>query len=287
MKIIKYTFLFLFISIGLVSCSDDDSSAVNDPQDETNLEFRQELNVSYGNDGNQVFDIYLPAGRTLNTKVMILVHGGGWTSGDKEDMDPYKDIMLQELPDIAIVNINYRLADQNTLPLPMQTDDITSVINFLKTNQNEYAISTDYGFTGVSAGGHLALLWSYSLDTENDVEMVCSIVGPTNLADPAYTENPIYDPIFEIFGDELTNQYLENSSPLHRVTASAPPTILFYGGQDPLVPTSQGIDMDARLETLGITHEFTFYENEGHGWVGLNLFDTWTKLKLFTETHLE
>ena len=117
--------------------------------------------------------------------------------------------------------------------------------------------------------------------------MVCSIVGPTNLADPAYTENPIYDPIFEIFGDELTNQYLENSSPLHRVTASAPPTILFYGGQDPLVPTSQGIDMDARLETLGITHEFTFYENEGHGWVGLNLFDTWTKLKLFTETHLE
>ena len=57
MKIIKYTFLFLFISIGLVSCSDDDSSAVNDPQDETNLEFRQELNVSYGNDGNQVLSL--------------------------------------------------------------------------------------------------------------------------------------------------------------------------------------------------------------------------------------
>lgn len=281
MKAIKYTFLLFFL--GLTACSDDDSPTVNGS---TDLEFRQELNVSYGNDSNQVFDIYLPAGRNLDTKVMILIHGGGWISGDKIDMNPYKDILRQDLPNIAIVNMNYRLADQNNLPLPMQTDDITSVINFLKANQNEYTISNDFGFTGVSAGGHLALLWSYSLDTDNDVMMVCSIVGPTNLADPAYTENPIYDPIFEVFGDDLTNEYLENASPLHQADASAPPTILFYGGQDPLVPTSQGLDMNNQLETLNITHEFTFYENEGHGWIGLNLFDTWTKLKLFTETHL-
>lgn len=287
MQPIKYTFLFLFISFVLVSCSDDDSSTLNDPQDPTALEFRQDLNVSYGSDSNQVFDIYLPAGRTLNTKVMILVHGGGWTSGDKADMNPYKDVLLQEQPDIAIVNLNYRLADQNNLPIPMQTDDISAVINFLKANQNDYTISNDFGFTGVSAGGHLALLWSYTLDSDNDVKMVCSIVGPTNLADPEYTDNPIYAPLFEIFGDDITTDYLENSSPLHRVTASAPPTILFYGGQDPLVPTSQGVDMNAQLETLGIIHEFTLYENEGHGWVGLNLLDTWSKLKLFTETHLE
>lgn len=286
MNTFKYTFLFLFISLGLVACSDD-SPTINDIQDETTLEFRQELNVSYGSDSNQVFDIYLPEGRTLNTKVMILIHGGGWTSGDKVDMDPYKDILRQEQSDIAIVNINYRLADQNNLPLPMQTDDITSVINVLKANQNEYVISNDFGFTGVSAGGHLALLWSYSLDTDHDVKMVCSIVGPTNLADPAYTENPIYAPIFEVFGDDITTEYLENSSPYHQVTSSAPPTILFYGGLDPLVPISQGMDMNVKLETLNITHEFTLYENEGHGWIGLNLFDTWSKLKLFTETHLE
>lgn len=39
--------------------------------------------------------------------------------------------------------------------------------------------------------------------------------------------------------------------------------------------------MDAKLTQLGVTHEFTFYPNEGHGWIGANLFDTWTKLKLF------
>jgi len=44
--------------------------------------------------------------------------------------------------------------------------------------------------------------------------------------------------------------------------------------------------MASQLETLGVPHEFTLYPNEAHGWVGANLFDTWTKLKLFSETYL-
>ncbi len=289
MNTMKFTFLFLFISIGLVSCSDDDSSIPNDPQDQTGLEFRQELNVSYGSDNDQVFDIYLPAGRTLETKVMILVHGGGWTSGDKADMNLLKDLIRQDLPNIAIVNINYRLADENNSPFPMQIDDISSVVEFLKANQSDYVISSDIGFIGTSAGAHLAMLWSYAYDTENDTQMVCSIVGPTNFTDPAYLESqdPLLLELMEIYGINPTTEFLELVSPYHQVTASAPPTILFYGGQDPLIPTSQGVDMEEKLSDIGVINEFTLYPNAGHGWVGLELIDTWTKLKLFTETHLE
>nr|WP_321234101.1 alpha/beta hydrolase [uncultured Psychroserpens sp.] len=288
MKIIKYTLLILFISFGIYSCSDDNSNG-NESQDGMPLEFRQELNVSYGNDPDQVFDIYLPANRTLATKVMILVHGGGWTSGDKADMDPFKDIILQDLPNIAVVNINYRLADENNQPYPMQIDDITTIVNLLKTNQDDYVISNDIAFVGTSAGGHLSMLWSYAFDTENDVKMVASIVGPTNLTDPAYLNNqdPILQEVLDLFGIDTSIEYLEEVSPYHQVTASAPPTILFYGGQDPLIPTSQGVDMEARLASLGVTHQFTLYPNAGHGWIGIELLDTWTKLKAFTETHLE
>ena len=74
---------------------------------------------------------------------------------------------------------------------------------------------------------------------------------------------------------------------MHRVTASAPPTILFYGGQDPLIPTTQGTALRDELTTLGVTHEFTLYPNAGHGWVGTDLLDTVVKLKAFTQTHLE
>ncbi|MEM5565170.1 alpha/beta hydrolase [Psychroserpens sp. AS72] len=288
MKTLKLTFLLLFISFGIYSCSSDDT-ATDDPQGGTPLEFRQELNVSYGSDPEQVFDIYLPANRTLDTKVMILVHGGGWTSGDKSDMDTFKDIMLEDLPNIAIVNINYRLADPDNQPYPMQIDDITSIVNLLKTNQNDYVISNDIGFLGTSAGAHLSMLWSYAFDTENDVQMVASVVGPTNFTDPAYLDNedPLLQEIIDTFGLDTSIPYLEEISPYHQATAASPPTILFYGGQDPLIPTSQGVDMDTRLTELGVTHQFTLYPNAGHGWIGLELLDTWTKVKAFTQTHLE
>ncbi|MFT5846323.1 MAG: acetyl esterase/lipase [Psychroserpens sp.] len=288
MKITKLNLLTLFIAFALFSCSEDDI-ITNNPGDATILEFRQELNVSYGSDSDQVFDIYLPANRTLETKVMILVHGGGWTSGDKVDMDPLKELIRQDLPNIAIVNINYRLADPDNQPYPMQIDDITTVINLLKANQNDYIISSDIGFLGTSAGAHLSLLWSYSFDIDNDVQMVASIVGPTNFTDPAYTEseNPFLLEIINTFGLDTSTEFLEEISPYHQATSVSPPTILFYGGQDPLIPTSQGVDMETKLSELGVTHQFTLYPNAGHGWVGLELLDTWTKLKAFTETHLE
>ncbi len=289
MKTIKYTFLFLFISISLVACSDDDSSTPNDLEDETALEFRQELNVPYGNDGDQVLDIYLPAGRTITTKIMILVHGGGWTSGDKSEMDLLKNLMLQDFPDIAVVNVNYRLATENNPPFPMQIDDISSIVSFLKNNQSEYVISDDIGFIGTSAGAHIAMLWSYAYDEDSNTSMVCSIVGPTNFTDPAYLENedPLLQELFEVYGIDPSLEFLELVSPFHQMTASAPPTILFYGGQDPLIPVSQGVDMEVKLTQLGVVNEFTLYPDAGHGWIGLELIDTWTKLKLFTETHLE
>lgn len=284
MKDFKLLFIYLFVVSTFISCSSDDSdSIIADP-----LEVYEELNISFGNDSNQVFDIYLPANRTEDTKTLILIHGGGWTSGDKTDMNPFKEFIIEQLSEYAVVNMNYRLADENNQPYPMQINDISSVVNYLASNQNNYTISNDIGFVGVSAGAHLSLLWSYAFDSDNQTEMVCSVVGPTNFTDPAYLNNtdPILQEIIDTFGIEASIPFLEEVSPYHRATSSSPPTILFYGGQDPLIPTTQGTAMRDKLEELNITHEFTLYPNEGHGWVGLNLFDTSLKLKAFIEIHM-
>ena len=287
MKHVKLIFFYLAITFVFYNCTEE----TTDNTTNTNLDatkYYQELNIPYGNDINQKFDLYLPANRTSNTKTIILIHGGGWSAGDKVDMNPFKDLIRQDLPNLAIVNINYRLADANNKPYPMQINDITSIINYLKTNKNKYTISDKFGFIGASAGAHLSLLWSYAFDTNKNINMVCSIVGPTNLTDPAYLNNtlPELQEILDLYGVNATTSYLEEASPLHRVTASAPPTILFYGGQDPLIPTTQGTDLRDKLVTLNVTHQFTFYPNAAHGWVGLELLDTWLKLKAFTQTHL-
>ena len=79
------------------------------------LEAETFLNVSYGVHAQQVYDLYLPANRsTSKTKVIILVHGGGWSEGDKEEMDGFVSLIQENHPDYAIVkhqlcisNFNY------------------------------------------------------------------------------------------------------------------------------------------------------------------------------------
>jgi len=281
LKSIIFNILILFF---VLSCSNNDSEVIT----EQPLDYLEVLNVAYGSDANQKFDIYLPANRTLNTKVIILVHGGGWSAGDKNDMNRFVNLIFQEFGNIAVVNMNYRLADENNNPYPMQTNDISSVIDYLITNQNEYIIDNKFGIIGTSAGAHLSMLWSYALDTNNSVNMVCSIVGPTNFTDSAYLNNtnPDIQEIIDLYGINAAIEFLEEVSPYHRVTSSSPATILFYGGQDPLVPTTQGTDMRDKLVELNVIHEFTLYENEGHGWEGINALDTWVKLKAFIENYL-
>ncbi len=282
--IFKVLILFFVLSCTTNNLEDNQNIEGTNP-----LEYLENLDVSYGNDSDQTFDIYLPPNRTIDTKVIILVHGGGWSAGDKSDMIGFKDLIFQSFSNIAVVNMNYRLADENNNPYPMQTDDITEVINHLKANKNNYVIDDDFGFIGTSAGAHLSLLWSYASDSDNNVKMVCSIVGPTNFTDPAYLNNtnPELQALIDLYGTNATISFLEEVSPYHRATVTAPPTILFYGGQDPLVPTTQGTDMRDKLIELGVTQEFTLYENEGHGWDGANAIDTWLKLRTFIENYLE
>jgi len=272
--------LFVF-SLFLFSCSITDP----EPDPVLPLEYIALSDVAYGSHPRQVYDIYLPAERTSTTKTMILIHGGGWSSGSKVDMNAFRDILREQFPEVAVVNMNYRLAGPNLSPYPMQVDDITSLVDELREKRKEYTIGEDIGFIGASAGGHLALLWSYGYDSRKQVDMVCSIVGPTNLTDEAYlnVSNLELEEMLEQFGFDETQ--LMTASPLHRVTSDAPPTVLFYGGQDPLIPNSQGMDLRDRLAELEVPHAFYFYPTEGHGWVGLNLLDSVIKLRAFMREH--
>src|SRR6476619_3602441 len=68
------------------------------------------LDLSYGKDTAQRMDIYLPSNRSVNTtKSIVLIHGGGWNSGSKNDFITYIDSFRKRMPDYAIFNINYRL----------------------------------------------------------------------------------------------------------------------------------------------------------------------------------
>jgi acetyl esterase/lipase len=278
-------FICLLFILGLYSCSEDTEIQLN-----KNLQKQEKINVSYGTDVAQKYDLYLPADRSKSfTKFFVLIHGGSWISGDKSDLNYLVQSLRNNFSEYAIVNLNYRLASLTRNAFPMQLNDIESAISHLKSNAETNQISENSAFIGISAGAHLSMLYSYKNPT--NIEMICSIVGPTNFTDPNYLDNPDFNNFVLglqlITGEnfETNPRYFENLSPYHIVTESAPPTILFYGGKDELVPTSQGIDLDIKLSELNIDHEFTLYENEGHGWQGQSAIDTNNKLISFIKKY--
>jgi len=279
----KKLLVILFLGL-LCSCSSDDNAA---PQYDASVALTLN-NVAYGADAQQTMDIYLPAGRTANTKTIILIHGGAWVAGDKADFADVVPFAQAQFPDYAIVNINYRLATTTSPAYPKQIDDIELVIGKLKSSG--YTLSDDYAMVGASAGAHLAMLYAYRFDENHEVKAIVDIVGPADFSDPQYLAHPLYAYASQnLIGTSTpTTAQIQEVSPAAYINAQSPPTIMFYGGQDPLVPASQGPRLRDKLTQFGIYNEFNFYADGGHGdWDDATYTEVYAKLSTFLQNNFE
>jgi acetyl esterase/lipase len=280
--------VILAMALTLPSCQKETTSEPTPPAVVTPA--KEIKDVSYGSNALQKFDIYLPANRTAaSTKLVIMIHGGGWNTGDKTDFNSDIPTIRAKWPEVAIVNMNYRLAVSNATRHPVQLEDIRLLIDFIKSKTGEYMVSNNFGMLGASAGAHLSLLYAYAYDTARNIKAVASLFAPTNFTDNYYTGNAIAGSLIENY---LGKPYLQDSvlwrkaSPLYNVTASAVPTALYQGGVDLLVPVNQATALKARLDQLGVINQYTFYATEGHGWTGANLDDTINKMIAFFKLYL-
>src|SRR6516164_5144990 len=123
------------------------------------------MNISYGADAAQKMDVYLPAGRsTSSTPFIVVIHGGGWTEGDKGEFNAIIAQLQTKLHAYAFFNINYRLFNGSTNQYPSQEDDVKLAVNFIFNKSADYNISNKMVMMGASAGAQLALLQAYKYD---------------------------------------------------------------------------------------------------------------------------
>ena len=314
--LVSITFFSILISVSLLSCSSSDDADVisdvpdeeiiDDPQDSTTddtdtddtnsdepLDAIVFTDVSYGSNAQQVYDLYLPEGREASkTKVVVLIHGGGWTSGDKADMAPFVQFFLENHPDHAILNLNYVLA-QITGPaaFPNQYIDIQSALNQVINQSQELQILPEFGLFGTSAGAHLAMMYDYTYDEDDLVKFIINIVGPSDLTDPFYADDPNFEIALALLTDESQfpagTDYAVANSPALVANENSSPTFLFYGDQDPIVPLSNGQTLADNLEVLNIESSFTIYEG-GHGddWSTADAIDLGIKTTEAVNTYL-
>ncbi len=250
-------------------------------------------NVSYGTDARQNMDIFLPANRsTATTKVIILIHGGGWTSGDKADFTVFVDTIKKRMPDYAIININYRLAAfPASNPFPTQELDVKAAVEFIYGNRTSYLISDKFVLMGASAGGHLGLLQAYKYSSPVKIKAVVDFFGPTNMV-AMFTDNPPTQPALTalLSGTPSTNPTMySQSSPLTYVVATSCPTIIFQGTADLLVnANTQSVALRDKLTMAGVVNQYVPYVGLGHGdWPVATYTDAFNKIVVFLAANVQ
>jgi acetyl esterase len=102
-------------------------------------------------------DIYIPAG-TGPFPAIVLLHGGGWTVGDKCWLSTQS--MSLEQSGFVAFTINYRLAPTFCFPVP--EEDAAAAIAYLRQNASTYKVDpAKIGILGTSAGGQIAAMTAY------------------------------------------------------------------------------------------------------------------------------
>lgn len=270
---LKSAIWMMTVAVALSACKKDkevlaeDNNAVH-----TNAAVAEVmLNQSYGSHPKQKFDIYLPANRsTQNTRVLFLIHGGGWTSGGKEDYNQLIPGLRNVFPDYAFVTIGYRLYQNGNNRFPVQEEDVKACIEYVLNRADVYHISDNFAILGSSAGAHLALLYAYKHGPQSYApKAAIEFAGPTALTE-LYNETPsdeIRALLLLIVGNPNGNEQglYEQSSPVNFVTPASTPTLIVHGDADEVVHVSQAYHLRDALQNHGVDHVVKIYPGEGHG----------------------
>jgi acetyl esterase/lipase len=211
--------------------------------------------IPYSEAGRRgLLDVYLPAeGEVSNAPVLLQVHGGGWTIGNKDQQGiPLMQHMAAQ--GWLCVAINYRLAPRD--PFPAHVIDVKRAIAWIREHIEEYGGNPDYiAITGGSAGGHLTALAALTAndpayqpgfeDVDTTVQAavphygVYDFAGSTGLRSAELMRDTFLAPrVFRKTWTEAPDEF-EAASPILRITEDAPDFFVLHGAHDTLVSVEQ------------------------------------------------
>ncbi|MCK4720876.1 alpha/beta hydrolase [bacterium] len=221
------------------------------------------------------------------TPVLLDIHGGGWSEGDKsEELELLKS--FSEIGWLSIA-INYRLAPDHIFPA--QLDDCRAALKWTIEHASEYGGDPDrIVLWGTSAGGHLSLLTAATLNMDPDeiptggnrteldnsygVRCVFDMAGPADLTRLDGLLPPIRELVNMLLGAdpnlERINEPLPGAleaSPLTYIDLGDPPVFIVHGTVDIIIPQWQSEELYETLVEAGVEAELVIVEgldHEGH-----------------------
>ncbi len=199
--------------------------------------------LKYGNENGQNFDFYLPESEENYDNVLISLHGGSWSMGDKSDYSRETLEFAQRL-NIPTVNMNYRMTPAL---LPEMMEDVTLCMEYVIECAKEYGCEFKKCILrGFSAGAHICMNYAYRKKEVSPLEIKFLIgeAAPADLAAPLAGPAPAFicRGLSNILGEKVTRanwsehvEEMEELSPINYITPDSVPTLLLHGTMDYLV----------------------------------------------------
>ena len=222
---------------------------------------RKWLDIAYADiSPSQKLDVYLPETGHPPFPVVIAIHGGSFTAGDKRDFQIVPMLAALERG-YAVVAINYRLVGE--AHFPAQINDVKAAIRWTRANAARYGFRPDrIAVWGDSAGGNLAALAGMtdangSLEDKNlgnahqssRVTAVVDWYGPIDfltMGDPKRLETK-GNKLIGKTSLEAPERYREASPETH-IHPGIPPILIQHGDADRVIPLAQSAHFAAAIQ---------------------------------------
>jgi len=232
-------------------------------------EYKVISDVEYSRPGgfSVKLDAHVPPGEGPFPAV-ILVHGGGWTEGDKAGK--FIQPLFGPLDQTGFVwfSINYRLAPQFSFPAP--GEDVEAAVRFVKQHAKEYKVNPSrIALMGESAGGHLVDL----VGAKNDVGVaaVVCFYGPIDLVEwsKRLEGKPLTPAVQALFKmqtlDEAGRAHIREVSPRIYLNSKTPPFLVIHGTRDEAVDYSQALLTVELFKKIGVPCDLITIQDGVHG----------------------
>ncbi len=207
-------------------------------------------------------DLYRPD-TTGPHPVVLMVHGGGWRSGSRQDGYVTQLCRAVVRADMACLSVSYRLVPAARHPAPQH--DLQQALRWLLSDGPALGLDPQrVGAWGYSAGAHLVALLGAEPAHDGTMAPVRAVVAGGTPADLRLWPNS--EMVNGYLGDALSAQPQRwaEASPVTRVTARSAPFFLYHGRLDRLVEPTQAELMQQALQSSGVPVTLRWMPLKGH-----------------------
>jgi len=226
-------------------------------------------------------DAHVPAGDGPFA-TCILVHGGGFTKGDKHSfIKPLFEPLSQA--GFTWFTIDYRLAPEHRWPAC--AEDVGAAVRWVKAHASQYKVDpARIALVGESAGGHLVSWVGVRSEPGTEVAAVVPFYAPHDLELQVRRRGQPGESMTALLGlTELNDDAyarLRSASPATYVRPQLPPFLLISGDKDAAVAIEQSEQFREKMLAAGNVCDLIVIPGGAHG------MGSWDKLGSDYKTRL-